>query len=94
DLMRKFPSISPRLEEDYHSIKDDVPLGSMYTTGNVMVRGMLSPSKLLTDNIRATREYKEYGKVFVRVEVPMIQPQLVESTQGMNKTPSALRTPA
>nr|GEW93708.1 hypothetical protein [Tanacetum cinerariifolium] len=27
DLMKKFPSIAPRLEEEYHSIKDDVPLG-------------------------------------------------------------------
>ncbi|GJR57405.1 hypothetical protein Tco_1499567 [Tanacetum coccineum] len=26
DLMKKFPSIPKRLEEDYHSIKDDVPL--------------------------------------------------------------------
>ncbi|GKC40838.1 hypothetical protein Tco_1053222 [Tanacetum coccineum] len=26
DLMKKFPSISSRLEEDYHSIKDDIPL--------------------------------------------------------------------
>ncbi|GJU14276.1 hypothetical protein Tco_1142242 [Tanacetum coccineum] len=29
DLMKKFPSIALRLEEDYHSIKDDVPLGVM-----------------------------------------------------------------
>ncbi|GKC90741.1 hypothetical protein Tco_1151390, partial [Tanacetum coccineum] len=27
DLMKKFPSIAPRLKEDNHSIKDDVPLG-------------------------------------------------------------------
>ncbi|GKA10720.1 hypothetical protein Tco_0690153, partial [Tanacetum coccineum] len=26
DMMKKFPNISKRLEEDYHSIKDDVPL--------------------------------------------------------------------
>ncbi|GJX48483.1 retrovirus-related pol polyprotein from transposon TNT 1-94 [Tanacetum coccineum] len=26
DLMKKFPNIPKRLEEDYHSIKDDVPL--------------------------------------------------------------------
>ncbi|GJV71414.1 hypothetical protein Tco_1491409 [Tanacetum coccineum] len=29
-----------RLEEDYHSIKDDVPLVSVYTTRNVSVKGM------------------------------------------------------
>ncbi|GJY33295.1 hypothetical protein Tco_0417764, partial [Tanacetum coccineum] len=26
DLMKKFPSIPSRLEEDYHSVKDDIPL--------------------------------------------------------------------
>ncbi|GJR63484.1 hypothetical protein Tco_1505646 [Tanacetum coccineum] len=41
DLMKKFPSIPPRLEEDYHSIKDDISLVSAYTTRNVTVRGML-----------------------------------------------------
>ena len=41
DLMKKFPEIPKRLEEDYHSIKDDVSLVSVYTTGNVLVRGML-----------------------------------------------------
>ncbi|GJY05114.1 hypothetical protein Tco_0371054 [Tanacetum coccineum] len=37
DHIKKFPSISLRLKEDYHSIKDDVPLGSVYTTGNMIV---------------------------------------------------------
>ncbi|GJY03305.1 hypothetical protein Tco_0369245 [Tanacetum coccineum] len=80
DLMRKFPSISPRLEEDYHSIKDDVPLGSMYTTGNVMVRGMLSPSKLLTDEICATKEYKAYEEKFVRESLKVTIKQKKPST--------------
>nr|GEZ33715.1 hypothetical protein [Tanacetum cinerariifolium] len=66
DLMKKFPSISPRLEENYHSIKDDVPLGSVYTTGNVAIQGMLIPSELLTNEIRATKEYKAYVEKFVR----------------------------
>ncbi|GKE12863.1 hypothetical protein Tco_1416414 [Tanacetum coccineum] len=61
--------ISPRLEEDYHSIKDDDPLGSVYTTGNVTVRGMLSPSELLTDEICATKEYKAYEEKFIRDDV-------------------------
>nr|GEV56724.1 protein root UVB sensitive 1, chloroplastic [Tanacetum cinerariifolium] len=38
--LNKFTSISPRVKEDYHSIKDDVTLVSVYTTGNVNVRGM------------------------------------------------------
>ncbi|GKB40943.1 hypothetical protein Tco_0885885 [Tanacetum coccineum] len=75
DLMKKYPSISPRLEEDYHSIKDDISLVSVYTTGNVTVQGMLIPYAFLTDEIRATDDYKEYETVFVGVVVPMNQPQ-------------------
>nr|GEU78544.1 hypothetical protein [Tanacetum cinerariifolium] len=33
---------------------------------NVTVRGMLIPGEFLTDDIRATEEYKEYMKVFAR----------------------------
>nr|GEX15544.1 hypothetical protein [Tanacetum cinerariifolium] len=38
DLMKKFPNIPKRLKEDYHSIKNDVPFVSVYTTGNVSSR--------------------------------------------------------
>ncbi|GJW86569.1 hypothetical protein Tco_0161909 [Tanacetum coccineum] len=64
DLMKKFAFTPQRLEEDYHSIKNDIPL-----------------------------EYKDYAKEFVGVDVPTIQPQPVESTQGTNRTPRAPRTP-
>ncbi|GJX64613.1 hypothetical protein Tco_0298956 [Tanacetum coccineum] len=60
---------SPFLQDrstEYHSILRRVPLGSVYTTGNVTVRGMLSPSELLTDEICATKEYKAYEEKFVR----------------------------
>ncbi|GJW77358.1 retrovirus-related pol polyprotein from transposon TNT 1-94 [Tanacetum coccineum] len=63
NLIKKFPSIAQRLDENYHSIKDDIPL------------------------------YKEYEKVFGRVDIPMIQPQPVESTQETNRSPRATRTP-
>ncbi|GJS00535.1 hypothetical protein Tco_0317043 [Tanacetum coccineum] len=70
DLMKKFPNIPKRLEEDYHSIKDDVPL------------------------IRETDDFKEYEMVFMKVDVPMNQPQPVFSTQGTHRiTPSAHRSP-
>ncbi|GJR91830.1 hypothetical protein Tco_0215841 [Tanacetum coccineum] len=73
DLMKKYPSIPLRHEEDYHSIKDDI---------------------LLTGEIRATDNYKEYETVFINVDVPMNQPQSVVSTQGTHKsTPRAHRTP-
>ncbi|GJZ91270.1 retrovirus-related pol polyprotein from transposon TNT 1-94 [Tanacetum coccineum] len=59
DLMKKYPSISLRLEEDYHSIKDDISLVSVYTTGNVQVRWMLISDAFLTEEIRTTDDYKE-----------------------------------
>ncbi|GKE41112.1 hypothetical protein Tco_1464517, partial [Tanacetum coccineum] len=65
DLMKNFDSIPPRLEEDYHSIKDDIPLVSVYTIGNVTVQGMLISDEFITDDVYATKEYKEYMKVFV-----------------------------
>ncbi|GKG48627.1 hypothetical protein Tco_0512774 [Tanacetum coccineum] len=58
--MKKFLNIPKRIEEDYHSIKDDVPLVSVYTTRNVSVRGMLIPDAFLTTEIRETNDFKEY----------------------------------
>ncbi|GJV36871.1 hypothetical protein Tco_1409348 [Tanacetum coccineum] len=66
DFMQKFDTIPKRLEEDYPSIKDDISLVSVYTTGNVTVRGMMIPVELLNDDIRETQEYKDYAKEFVR----------------------------
>ncbi|GJZ68183.1 hypothetical protein Tco_0631423, partial [Tanacetum coccineum] len=71
DLMKKFLNIPQRIDEDYHSIKDDIPL-----------------------DIRASDDFKEYKTMFVNVDVPMNQPQLVVSTQGTHRsTPRAHRTP-
>ncbi|GKF25107.1 hypothetical protein Tco_0081001, partial [Tanacetum coccineum] len=64
-----------RLKKEYHSIKDDTPLVSIYTTKNVTVRGMMISDALLTDAIRDTDDYKEYKTVFVTVVVSMNQPQ-------------------
>ncbi|GKD57093.1 hypothetical protein Tco_1290480 [Tanacetum coccineum] len=94
DLIKKFPNIPKRIEEDYHSIKDDVPLVSVYTTGNVSVRGMLISDAFLTAEVRETDDFKEYETVFMKVVVPMNQPQPVVSTQGTNRnTPRAHRSP-
>ncbi|GJV55794.1 hypothetical protein Tco_1456799 [Tanacetum coccineum] len=94
DLMKKFPNISKRIDEDYHSIKDDIPLVSVYTTGNVSVRGMLIPDAFLTAEIRETNDFKEYEMVFMKVDVPMNQSQPVVSTQGTHRiTPSAHKSP-
>nr|GEV82719.1 hypothetical protein [Tanacetum cinerariifolium] len=66
DLMKKYPSVPKRLDEDYHSIKDDISLVSVYSTGNVLFRGMLILDAFLTDEIRATDDFKVYETVFVR----------------------------
>ncbi|GJW11385.1 hypothetical protein Tco_1577212 [Tanacetum coccineum] len=91
---KKFPNIPKRINEDYHSIKDDVPLVSVYTTGNVSVRGMLISEAFLTTEIRETDDFKEYETMFMKVAVPMNQPRAVVSTQGTNSnTPRAHRSP-
>ncbi|GKB61309.1 hypothetical protein Tco_0917495 [Tanacetum coccineum] len=87
DLIKKFPSIPQRIEEDYHSIKDDILLVSVYTTGNVLVRGMLILDAFLTEEVRSFDDFKEYKTVFVNVDVLMNQPQLVVSTQGIHSSP-------
>ncbi|GKE26199.1 hypothetical protein Tco_1441583 [Tanacetum coccineum] len=67
---------------------------SMYTTGNVSIRGMLIPDAFLTAEIREMNDFKEYKMVFMKVDVPMNQPQPVASTQGTHRsTPSAHRSP-
>nr|GFB59828.1 hypothetical protein [Tanacetum cinerariifolium] len=61
--------VDKRLEENYHSIKDDIPLVSVYTTWNVTVRGMLIPGEFLTGDIHATIEYKETPRA-TRIPTP------------------------
>ncbi|GJT51179.1 putative reverse transcriptase domain-containing protein [Tanacetum coccineum] len=91
---KKFPDIPQRVDEDYHTIKDDTPLVSVYTTGNVIVRGMLILDTFFTEKIHATDDFKEYETVFVGVDVLINQPQPDVSTQGMHRsTPRAHRTP-
>ncbi|GJW40907.1 hypothetical protein Tco_0066752 [Tanacetum coccineum] len=73
---KKFPNIPKRIDEDYHSIKDDVTLVSVYTTGNVSVRGMLIPDAFLTAEIRETDDFKEYE---------MVSPTVFAGPQEMKK---------
>ncbi|GJR61995.1 hypothetical protein Tco_1504157 [Tanacetum coccineum] len=85
DLIEKYQSIPKRLDEEYHTIKDDTPLVNMYTTGEVTVRGMQIPNELLTYEIKETHAYKDYVDAYKGVEVPIIQPEPIESTQGTNR---------
>nr|GEV32387.1 hypothetical protein [Tanacetum cinerariifolium] len=74
--------------------QDDIPLVSVYTTGNVLVRGILISDAFLTEEIRATYDFKEYETVFINVVILMNQPQPVVSTQGTHRsTPRAYKTP-
>nr|GEW70646.1 hypothetical protein [Tanacetum cinerariifolium] len=68
DFMEIFNFIPKRREEDYHSIKDDILLVSVYTTENVTIRGMLILDDFITDDIRTIEEYKDYVKVFVGIK--------------------------
>ncbi|GKE68423.1 hypothetical protein Tco_1526495 [Tanacetum coccineum] len=79
DIMEKYELIPKRLEEEYHSIKDDIPLVSVYSTREVIVRGMLITNDLLTDAIKDTQAYKDYVEKYRGVEVLLIQPEPVES---------------
>ncbi|GJT52337.1 hypothetical protein Tco_0978494 [Tanacetum coccineum] len=54
------------IEEDYHFIKDDVQLVSLYTTRNVSVRVMLISDAFLTAEIQETGDFKEYETVFIK----------------------------
>nr|GFB42356.1 hypothetical protein [Tanacetum cinerariifolium] len=83
DLMNKFLEISKRIKEDYHYIKDDVPLVSMYTTGDVHVRMMLIPDAFLTKEIHATNDFKESTPRAHRI------PTLTASPQGKKRKQSA-----
>ncbi|GJS12259.1 hypothetical protein Tco_0369055 [Tanacetum coccineum] len=93
NLLEKYKSIPKRLEEDYYTIKNDTPLVNVYTVREVTVRGMLIPNDLPTNVIKDTQAYKNYVEKYGGVEVPMIQLEPVESTQGMHRKSRATRTP-
>ncbi|GKD41339.1 hypothetical protein Tco_1261546 [Tanacetum coccineum] len=93
DLIKKFPEILQSIEEDYHSIKDDIPLVSVYTTGNVLVRGMLIPNEFLTKEIHATDDFNELvtrdadtDAFLTRISVPPMTPTVsTASPQGKKR---------
>ncbi|GJT38451.1 hypothetical protein Tco_0938316 [Tanacetum coccineum] len=51
------------------------------------------PNDLLIDAIKDTQVYRDYVEMYIRVVVPVIPPESVESIQGMHRTPKATRTP-
>nr|GEU32055.1 retrovirus-related Pol polyprotein from transposon TNT 1-94 [Tanacetum cinerariifolium] len=81
------------IKEDYHSIKDDILLVSVYTTGNVVVRGMMILDAFLTEEICATDDFKEYETVFMNVDVPINQPKSHKITMKKKKQSTTLIPP-
>ncbi|GJT99613.1 hypothetical protein Tco_1109952, partial [Tanacetum coccineum] len=89
DLMKKFPNIPQRIDEYYHSIKDDIPLVSVYTTGNVLVRGMLILDEFLIEKICATNDYKEYETVAYKTPtLTAASPRRKKRKQSVGETSS------
>ncbi|GKF82362.1 hypothetical protein Tco_0244018, partial [Tanacetum coccineum] len=85
----KFPKIPKRIEEDYHSIKDDIPLVSVYTTRDVRVRRMLISDAFFTEKIRATDDFKEYETEFMKVYTRAYRtPTFTASPQGKKRKQS------
>ncbi|GJW11715.1 hypothetical protein Tco_1577542 [Tanacetum coccineum] len=87
DLMKKFPDIPKRIEEEYHSIKDDVPLVSVYTMGNVSVQGILVPDVFLTTKIRETNDFKEYETVSPTVSASPLVSKKRKQIVGESSSP-------
>ncbi|GJW76101.1 hypothetical protein Tco_0137783 [Tanacetum coccineum] len=79
DLMKKFLEIPQSIKEDYHSINDDILLVSVYTIRDVRVRGMLIPDEFLTEETRATDDFKESTPSAHRT------PTITASPQGKRK---------
>ncbi|GJX73558.1 hypothetical protein Tco_0312153 [Tanacetum coccineum] len=53
---------------------------------------MQIPDWMITEEMKHTKHYRMYAEVF-RLDVPLTQSQLTESTQGTYRTPSAPRSP-
>nr|GEV66630.1 hypothetical protein [Tanacetum cinerariifolium] len=86
DLMKKFDSIPQRLKEEYHSIKDYIFLVSVYTAGNMTVKGMLILVEFITDEIHATKEYKEYVNVFVKKKRKQVADEISSPRKSLKVT--------
>ncbi|GJX43603.1 hypothetical protein Tco_0260279 [Tanacetum coccineum] len=72
------------------SYLDDVPLVSVYTTGNGLVQGMLIPDAFLTAEIRETDDFMEYETVFIKSPIVSSSPlekKKRKQTAGVSSSP-------
>nr|GEX57368.1 uncharacterized mitochondrial protein AtMg00810-like [Tanacetum cinerariifolium] len=60
DLIKKYTDISSIFEEDYHSIKDDIPLVSVFTTRNFIHLKVLDLSNYNSHALEITQDFKAY----------------------------------
>ncbi|GJS05609.1 reverse transcriptase domain-containing protein, partial [Tanacetum coccineum] len=70
---------------NYHA--GDVLLVSVYTTGNVSVRGMLIPDAFLTAKIRETNDFKEYEMVSPTVSASPLETKKRQQIEGKFSSP-------
>nr|GEX09600.1 hypothetical protein [Tanacetum cinerariifolium] len=77
-----------------HSIKDDVPLVSVYTIGNISVRGMLIPDAFLTTEIRETGDFKETTpRAHRSPTISADPPEMKKSKQTAEESSSPRKSP-
>ncbi|GJZ31787.1 hypothetical protein Tco_0576834 [Tanacetum coccineum] len=87
-ILTKHPNIPNTSTEPYHLVANDDVVQSNFNSKKSKGRGMGIPEWLLTSEIMQTKGYKLYADKFA-LDVPMTQSQLIESSQGTNRTPSA-----
>ncbi|GJT74148.1 integrase, catalytic region, zinc finger, CCHC-type containing protein [Tanacetum coccineum] len=91
--MTENPDIPRRLHEHYHRVENDEVVKTIFNSGkNKEGKGMKIPDWMPTEEMKHIAHYQIYVTV-LRVDVPMTQSQLIESTQGTHRTPSAPRAP-
>ncbi|GJR05765.1 hypothetical protein Tco_0528749 [Tanacetum coccineum] len=91
--MTIFPDISRRARDAYHNLQDDDIMKNIFNSGrNKNKVGMRIPPWMITEEMKLTEHYKMYAEVF-GLDVPLIQSQPTESTQGTHRTTSAPRSP-
>ncbi|GJZ69728.1 hypothetical protein Tco_0633278 [Tanacetum coccineum] len=92
--MTIFPDISRRARDAYHNLQDDDIMKNIFNSGrNKNKVGMRIPPWMITEEMKLTEHYKMYAEVF-GLDVPLIQSQPTESTQGTHRTLSAPRQSA
>ncbi|GJS98459.1 hypothetical protein Tco_0819629 [Tanacetum coccineum] len=89
--MTNFPKISRRVRDRYHNLKDDDIMKNIFNSGRHKDRvGMKIPDWMISEEMKHTEHYRMYAEVF-GIDVPLTQSQLIESTQGTHRKPSAPR---